>query len=800
MYGAGIGGGYLGSVATVTITGGTVNATGGSRAAGIGGGGGGDGTVTISGGTITATGGKVAAAIGGGDRGGGNVKISNGTVTAIGGGNGAGIGGKTYATVEISGGVVIAEGGPRAAGIGTSYSGGTFAIVITGGTVKATGAYLSAGIGKGNEGGSGTVDISGGTVFAGYILEAAKDIDSGTGGSDGTVNISGSAAVFMQHDTITPPDADTHDHYSYDAGTAAVHDISIPSEWTDAFGAYLRVCTLSYDANGGSGDISAVSQLYGTTASAASGDGMTNGAYTFTGWNTVSNGSGDAYVADDTYTFAADTTLYAQWDGTDVTVVSGSSAGSVSGGGEYEPGTEVAVTATANDGSYFTGWYEGDTLVSSSASFTFTAGDDVTLTARFDAQITVTVESGNSAYGSVLGGGAYDPGTEVTVTATESDGYYFAGWFDGDTLVSSSASYTFTATKSVALTAMFKTYVTVRAVSGNSAYGSVTGGGAYNVGTAVTVTAAAVSGYYFAGWYDDTGALISASASYMFTAEEFVSLTAQFDKVGIPETITAELVGYDKVKITWSAAAGATGYRVYRATSQAGVYSLIKTTTATSYVDSGLSTGRNYYYKVVAYIKSGSKYVCGVYSSAIVSAATELGQVSGVTISSVGATSVKLAWNSLSGASKYQIWRAESEDGVYTLVTTTSSRSYTNSGLTTDYTYYYKVIAYRRVSGSKVYGDFSGVVSATPAEAKVTGAKAVRSGSKVKLSWSAVAGAEMYEIWVSDTADGTYTLLAETSSTSYSDVTSATRYYKIRAYNTIITTKHYGDYSSTVNP
>ena len=69
-------------------------ATGGSDAAGIGGGYCGDGNdITIAGGKVTATGGNYGAGIGGGGHGNGkNITITDGEVTAIGGLNGAGMG------------------------------------------------------------------------------------------------------------------------------------------------------------------------------------------------------------------------------------------------------------------------------------------------------------------------------------------------------------------------------------------------------------------------------------------------------------------------------------------------------------------------------------------------------------------------------------------------------------------------------------------------------------------------------------------------------------------------------------
>lgn len=96
---------------------GTITATGGYRAAGIGGGGKGDnqvrtaGTITISSGTVQGTGGTFAAGIGNGADGSGNIgtiRITGGTVTGAGDAAiGAGYNG--YAgDIEISGGTVLA--------------------------------------------------------------------------------------------------------------------------------------------------------------------------------------------------------------------------------------------------------------------------------------------------------------------------------------------------------------------------------------------------------------------------------------------------------------------------------------------------------------------------------------------------------------------------------------------------------------------------------------------------------------------------------------------------------------------
>ena len=138
---------------------GSLTATGGEFAAGIGGGSKNAGQVTITGGTITAIG-TDAAGIGGGQgnvssiAGNADIEISGGTITAAGGDGAAGIGGGYYgdATVTITGDAVIknASSTKYGAGIGGGISGdGSVTISGNAKIENATGGYGAAGIGGG---------------------------------------------------------------------------------------------------------------------------------------------------------------------------------------------------------------------------------------------------------------------------------------------------------------------------------------------------------------------------------------------------------------------------------------------------------------------------------------------------------------------------------------------------------------------------------------------------------------------------------------------------------------------------
>lgn len=68
----------------------------------------------------------------------------------------------------------------------------------------------------------------------------------------------------------------------------------------------------------------------------------------------------------------------------------------------------------------------------------------------------VTVVANPSNGGTVSGGGAFDLGAEVTVTATAGNGYVFNGWYINNQRVSTAASYKFTCSGNTNLVAKFE--------------------------------------------------------------------------------------------------------------------------------------------------------------------------------------------------------------------------------------------------------------------------------------------------------------------------------------------------------
>lgn len=133
--------------------------------------------------------------------------------------------------------------------------------------------------------------------------------------------------------------------------------------------------------------------------------------------------------------------------------------GVVNGSGRYEQGTRAVLTAVADSGYVLKGWYknakgEGDALSTAQQYVIDSVSANVTVYAVFeevganDVVITVSV---NGTGGTVSGGGTYQRGDSVTLTATPDSGYMFLGWNDG----SATNPRTLTAESNLTLQASF---------------------------------------------------------------------------------------------------------------------------------------------------------------------------------------------------------------------------------------------------------------------------------------------------------------------------------------------------------
>ena len=190
---------------------------------------------------------------------------------------------------------------------------------------------------------------------------------------------------------------------------------------------------------------------------------------------------------------------------------------------------------------------------------------------------------------------------------------------------------------------------------------------------------------------------------------EYSNVASATPKLKLVSNVKAK-ASYNKVKVSYSKAAGASGYVVYRSISKTGAYkriAVVKGGTVLSYSDKKVKTGRTYSYKVKAYrVVDGKKVYSG--ASAAVKAKTALGTPK-LRLSVKGKT-VAAKWTRISGAKKYQLYRSKSKDTGFIKVRQTVRTSYKDSKVTSGTTYYYKARAYRTVDGKRVYGKCSSIV------------------------------------------------------------------------------------------
>ena len=174
-------------------------------------------------------------------------------------------------------------------------------------------------------------------------------------------------------------------------------------------------------------------------------------------------------------------------------------AGTVNGGGTYDYGTTIHLTAHSNTGYTFTQWNDGNITNPRSV---FVEGN-ATYTAVFTPlQYEITTECDPVEGGTVTGAGTYDYGSTATLTATPNENYIFLCWSDGiasnprNVTVTSNANYK-------ALFHLNGTpQYTITVVANDTLLGTVTGSGTYPSGTTIDIEARPYSGAVFTSWDD----------------------------------------------------------------------------------------------------------------------------------------------------------------------------------------------------------------------------------------------------------------------------------------------------------
>jgi fibronectin type 3 domain-containing protein len=291
--------------------------------------------------------------------------------------------------------------------------------------------------------------------------------------------------------------------------------------------------------------------------------------------------------------------------------------------------------------------------------------------------------------------------------------------------------------------------------------------------------------------YTDTGLANGTAYYYVVSAFNSEGQSANSNQVSAtpvaPPTLPAAPTGLQatagnaRVSLMWTASAGATSYRVKRATTNGGPYTQVSAPAATNFTDSGLTNGTAYFYVVSAVNSAGESANSSQANATPVAPLSPPAAPTGLQ-ATAGNAQVSLTWTASAGATSYHVKRSTTNGGPYTQVAAPTTTSDTDTGLTNGTTYYYVVSALNAAGESAN----SSQVSATPAAsatppAAPTGLQATAGNAQVSLTWSASTGATSYHVKRSTTNGGPYTQVAAPTAASDIDtgLTNGTTYYYV---------------------
>ncbi|MFA9390124.1 MAG: ice-binding family protein [Prolixibacteraceae bacterium] len=181
-------------------------------------------------------------------------------------------------------------------------------------------------------------------------------------------------------------------------------------------------------------------------------------------------------------------------------------AGSTIGGGLFNKDDQTIVVATALPGYTFTNWTEGESIVSTNSTYSFTASANRTLVANFTINtysLNVIAVNGNVVKNPNLAN--FNSGATVQLNATPNAGYTFTSWSGDATGSTNPLTVTMNSNKNI--TANFSllptnTYtINISAVNGSVVKNPDLAN--YSSGASVQLSATPDAGYSFTSWSGD---------------------------------------------------------------------------------------------------------------------------------------------------------------------------------------------------------------------------------------------------------------------------------------------------------
>ena len=216
---------------------------------------------------------------------------------------------------------------------------------------------------------------------------------------------------------------------------------------------------------------------------------------------------------------------------------------------------------------------------------------------------------------------------------------------------------------------------------------------------------------------------LKAGTEYKFRIRSYATVDGKLYYSDFADTVTActkpakvtakeDAVSGSSVRLTWNKVTGASGYIIQQYKNGQWVRVAKVTSPDTlKYSVTSLKSGTTYKFRVQAYKMLGGKAYYGAWSSTV-TASTNPAKVT-AKVDATSSSSVRLAWNKVTGASGYIVEQYKNGQWVRVAkVTSPDTLRYSVISLKSATTYKFRVRAYRTLGSKAYYGGYSATVTA----------------------------------------------------------------------------------------
>lgn len=278
-----------------------------------------------------------------------------------------------------------------------------------------------------------------------------------------------------------------------------------------------------------------------------------------------------------------------------------------------------------------------------------------------------------------------------------------------------------------------------------------------------TAVSAGVTRYYFVQQLNING-----------LASSYSTESINGRRLAIPGSIrVTAYINY--LHLSWSGStASGVYYKIYRATSSAGPFTILDSTTAYSYIDSVTSAG-SYYYKMSS-VNKGESELSNYFSSQLLSPSSPVM----LSASTESVAVISVIWRKVSDAKSYKLYRSRSTDFTNSILVGSVADTFFTDTVPSDSMYYYrcKSVGSFGQESSLSSGYVRGYRSPTSVP-PIPGSFQVNSynSSYIYMYWSMPSGTlsgYSYKIYRSENETGPFSVIDSVTSTSYYDYVSKT--------------------------